>query len=101
MAIGQTFVFTSRDLRKPDGADVRFVSGQVVDIFPAMVEAAGNKDIWVLDGGDIAGQFLDAGLLNEIQLSVAPVALTGGAPLFFAPYRLNVVPGQPREEPPS
>lgn len=77
-----TFVFTTRDLPVPDGADVRFVSGSVADTLPAIRDAAGDGDIWVVGGGDLAGQFLDAGALDEIALSVAPVALTGGAPLF-------------------
>lgn len=76
------FVFTTRDLEAPEGADVRFVSGSVSDAFPAIREAAGDRDIWVVGGGDLAGQFYDAGLLDEIAISVAPVALTGGAPLF-------------------
>lgn len=75
------FVFTTRDLPVPEGADVRFLSGSVVDALPAIREAAGDGDIWVVGGGDLAGQFLDAGALDEIALSVAPVALTGGAPL--------------------
>lgn len=75
------FVFTTRDLPVPDGADVRFVSGPVAEALPAIREAAGDGDIWVVGGGDLAGQFLDAGALDEIALSVAPVALTGGAPL--------------------
>lgn len=77
-----TFVFTTRELPVPAGADVRFVSGPVVDALPAIREAAGDADIWVVGGGDLAGQFYDAGVLDEIALSVAPVALTGGAPLF-------------------
>jgi dihydrofolate reductase len=76
------FVFTSRTLPVPEGADVRFVSGAVSEALPAIREAAGDGDIWVLGGGDLAGQFLDAGALDEIALSVTPVALTGGAPLF-------------------
>ncbi|WP_207455022.1 dihydrofolate reductase family protein [Herbiconiux sp. SYSU D00978] len=76
------FVFTSRQLPKPEGADIRFVSGSVADVLPAIREAAGDGDIWVVGGGDLAGQFLDAGALDEIAISVAPVALTGGAPLF-------------------
>lgn len=76
-----TFVFTTRELPAPDGVDVRFVRGPVSDVMPAIMEAAGDGDVWVVGGGDLAGQFLDAGLLNEIALSVAPVALTGGAPL--------------------
>jgi dihydrofolate reductase len=76
-----TFVFTSRDLPRPDGADVRFVRGAVSDVLPELREAAGDGDIWVVGGGDLAGQFLDAGVLDEIAVSVAPVALGGGAPL--------------------
>lgn len=76
-----TFVFTTRALPTPVGADVRFVSGSVVDVLPAIRKAAGDGDIWVVGGGDIAGQFFDAGALDEIRLSVAPVALTAGAPL--------------------
>lgn len=77
-----TFVFSSRILPVPDGADVRFLSGSVADALPAIRAAAGDGDIWVVGGGDLAGQFLDAEALDEIRLSVAPVALTGGAPLF-------------------
>ena len=76
-----TFVFSTRDLPVPDGADVRLVSGAVADVLPEIRAAAGDGDIWVVGGGDLAGQFLDAGALDEIALSVAPVALTGGAPL--------------------
>lgn len=76
-----TFVFTTRDLPVPEGADIRFVRGPVADALPAIRDAAGDGDIWIVGGGDLAGQFLDAGELDEIALSIAPVALTGGAPL--------------------
>ena len=76
-----TFVFSTRALPVPAGADVRFVQGPVLDALPAIREAAAGGDIWVVGGGDLAGQFLDAGVLDEIALSVAPVALTGGAPM--------------------
>jgi dihydrofolate reductase len=76
-----TFVFTTRELPVPLGADIRFVSGTVDEALPAIRAAAGDGTIWVVGGGDLAGQFLDAQALDEIALSVAPVALTGGAPL--------------------
>ena len=76
-----TFVFTSRTLSVPEGADVRFVAGAVAEALPAIRAAAGEGDVWVVGGGELAGQFLDAGALDEIALSVAPAALTGGAPL--------------------
>jgi len=89
-----TFVFTTRELPVPDGADVRFVRGPVADALPAIREAAGDGDIWVVGGGELAGQFLDAGALDEIALSVAPAALTGGAPVLprrVEPDRLELV----------
>jgi dihydrofolate reductase len=80
-------VFTTRDLPVPAGADVRFVRGAVADALPLLRDLAGDGDGWVVGGGDLAGQFLDAGALDEIQLSVAPAALTGGAPVL--PRRLG------------
>lgn len=76
-----TFVFTSRELPVPAGADVRFLSGDVSAALPEIRAAAGGADIWVVGGGELAGQFLDADALDEIALSLAPVALDGGAPL--------------------
>jgi dihydrofolate reductase len=82
-----TFVFTTRALPVPEGADVRFVSGAVTDALPAIRSAAGDGDVWIVGGGELAGQFLDAGALDEIAVSIAPVLLTGGAPLL--PRRLE------------
>lgn len=76
-----TFVFTTRELDAPAGADVRFVSGAVAEHLPEMSTAAGGGHVWVQGGGDLAGQFLDAGALDEIVLSVAPVFLPEGRPL--------------------
>jgi len=88
-----TFVFTTRDLPVPDGADVRFVRGSVADALPAIREAAGDGDIWVVGGGDLAAQFFDAGALDELSISLAPATVTGGAPLFprtIGPDRLRL-----------
>ena len=82
-----TFVFTTRELPTPEGADIRFVRGSVAEHLPAIRAAAGDGDIWIVGGGDLAGQFLDIGALDTIAISVAPVALDGGAPLL--PRRLE------------
>lgn len=82
-----TFVFTTRELPVPRGADVRFVRGPVADVLPEIRAAAGERDVWVVGGGELAGQFLDAGALDRIAVSVAPVLLSGGAPLL--PRRLE------------
>ncbi len=76
-----TYVFTTRDLPVPDGADVRFVSGDVSTVLSQIREAAGDKNIWVLGGGELLGQFLDHGALDTLALTIAPAALAGGAAL--------------------
>jgi dihydrofolate reductase len=75
-----TWVMTTRDLPTVDG-DVRFGRGDVRAVHEAMTAAAGDGDLWVIGGGDLAGQFADAGLLDEIIVYLAPVTLGGGAPL--------------------
>lgn len=76
-----TWVFTHRSLAVPEGADIRLTSGDVADVHAEMVTAAGGKDLWVVGGGDLAGQFADAGLLDEVWVQYAPVTLGSGAPL--------------------
>lgn len=75
------WVFTSRSLARIPGADVRFASGAVRDSWEEIAASAGDKDVWIVGGGDLAGQFADAGILDEIRLSVAPVTLGSGRPL--------------------
>lgn len=76
-----TWVFTHREPPVVPGADIRFVSGDVAPVHAEMAEAAGGKDRWIVGGGELVGQFFDAGLLDRIVLSAAPVFLGGGAPL--------------------
>lgn len=76
-----TWVFTTRTLPSVAGADVRFVSGGVADHWPAISASADGRDVWVVGGGDLAGQFADAGLLDQIHVSVAPATLASGKPL--------------------
>lgn len=81
------WVFTHREPPAVPGADVRFVRGDVAPVHAAMAEAAGERGIWVVGGGELAGAFIDAGLLDRVVLGVAPVTLTAGAPLL--PRRLS------------
>ena len=75
------WVFTTRALRSVPGADIRFVRGDVAPVHQAMRAAAAGKNIWLVGGGDLVGQFHDAGLLDEIIVTVAPVTLGAGKPL--------------------
>jgi dihydrofolate reductase len=75
------WVFTSRILPEIEGADIRFVKGDVLPVHQEMMAAAANKNIWLVGGGDLVGQFYDRGLLDEVIVSIASVTLGSGAPL--------------------
>ena len=75
------WVFTTRSLPVAPGANIRFARGDVRPVHEEMREAAGAKVVWVVGGGEVAGPFLDAGLLDEVRVSFAPVTLGAGAPL--------------------
>jgi len=87
-----TWVFTHRELPRVQGADIRMVQGGVREVHAEMTLAAGNKNIWIVGGGDLAGQFHDAGLLDEAIIQVASVTLGKGRPLF--PRRVTSPPWQ-------
>lgn len=96
-----TWVFSHREQEPINGADLRFTSGDVVEVveeIEAVVEANASDDgadpdavLWVVGGGDLAGQFIDAGLLDEVIISYAPVTLGEGAPLLPRRCQLSLV----------
>jgi dihydrofolate reductase len=83
-----SWVVTSRDLPVPEEAGARLFSGAASELHPHLVAAADGKDVWVVGGGDLAGQFADVGLLDEVIMYVAPVTLGSGRPLL--PRRLEL-----------
>lgn len=97
--VAPVWVMTHRDLPLPrssaagsdsaaDAPDIRFSQAAIAQVHAEMRAAAGDRDLWVVGGGDLAGQFADAGLLDEIRVSVAPVVLGAGRPLL--PRRLDL-----------
>lgn len=90
-----TWVFSSRELPRIQNADVRFVSGDVRPVHEEMRAAARDKNIWLMGGGDLVGQFFDHKLLDEIIVSIASVTLGGGAPLL--PRKITAPPLKLRE----
>lgn len=76
------WVFTTRTLPTIEGADIRFVQGDVRAVHEAMRNIAGDKNIWIVGGGDLAGQFHDAGLLDELIVQIGSATLGSGKPLF-------------------
>ncbi len=88
------WVLSSRDLPVPEGegVDVRIENAKVTDLRDQMISAAGDRNLWVVGGGNVASQFADAGLLDEVLVTVVPVVLGAGKPLFD-----NRLPGGPME----
>jgi dihydrofolate reductase len=75
------WVFSTRSLPVVPGADIRFVRGPVAPVHREMMETAAGKNVWLVGGGDLVGQFHDAGLLDEVIVTLAPVTLGTGKPL--------------------
>jgi dihydrofolate reductase len=73
------WVFTHRTLPAVPGANIVLVHGDVAPVHEQMADAFGGKNVWLVGGGDLVGQFADRQLLEEIIVGVAPV--TSGAAL--------------------
>lgn len=77
----QTFVFTHRDVDVV-APSVTVFSGSPADHRATLEAAAGEKDVWVVGGGDLAAQFAEASMLDEMTVSYAPATVGSGRPLF-------------------
>jgi dihydrofolate reductase len=91
-----TWVFSSRTLPPVPGADVRFVRGDVRPVHEQMRAVAAGRNVWIVGGGELVGQFHDAGLLDELIVQVGSVTLGAGRPLLprriaFPPMKLTAV----------
>ena len=82
-----SWVFTHRQLPVP-AAGIELTSAPVRDVHEQLVAAAGGRNVWIVGGGDLVGQFADEGLLDEVLVTIAPVTLGAGAPLL--PRRLEL-----------
>lgn len=89
-----TWVITTRSLPGVPNADIRFAQGDIRPIHAAMRTVAGEKNLWIAGGGDLVGQFHDAGLLDEIIVQIGSVTLGSGKPLLprmIAPPALRLL----------
>ena len=59
-----------------------FVTGGIEAALEQARAAAGDKDVAVAGGANAIQQYLNAGLIDELQIHVAPVLLGGGVRLF-------------------
>jgi dihydrofolate reductase len=75
------FIVTHRPEEEPEGGAFTFVSGVEAAVERA-VEAAGDKDVHVMGGAEVIRQALEAGIVDELTIIIAPVILGAGKRLF-------------------
>jgi dihydrofolate reductase len=75
------FVVTHRPEEEPNTGEFTFVGG-FDEALQRARETAGGKDVAIGGGADVIRQGLDAGLIDELAIFVAPVVLGGGKALF-------------------
>jgi dihydrofolate reductase len=61
--------------------NVEFIA-DIIDFVKIQLLQSQGKDIWLIGGADIISIFLNAGMLDEIILSIHPIVLGKGIPLF-------------------
>lgn len=76
-----SWVLTHADLPALPGADIRWSSGEVAALRGDLLAAAGDRNVWIVGGGGVAGQFAAAGMLDDLLVTVMPVVLGGGPAL--------------------
>jgi dihydrofolate reductase len=60
---------------------VTFINGDVVQ-FAENLKSKDGKDVWIMGGGELLHSFMQERLVDEIIVTIAPVLLGGGIPLF-------------------
>lgn len=76
------WVFSHRTLPAITGADIHYVQGDVREHYTQMCAVAAGKNIWIAGGGELAAQFYDAGLLDQMIIQIGSVTLGSGRPVF-------------------
>ena len=78
---GPVFVLTHRPPNGGAGPRITFISGGIEEAVASAQSAAGDKDVGIF-GASLTQQCLNAQLLDEMVLHVAPVLVGGGVRLF-------------------
>jgi dihydrofolate reductase len=91
----RVFIVTHRP-RPPEtkegGTSYTFVTEGIEAALEQAQAAAGDKDIVVIGGANLARQYLDAGLLDEVQIHLVPVLLGRGVRLFDGTGQVALAP---------
>lgn len=76
----ETFVF-SNSLKEVESPNVKLITGDIVSFVQELKQTKG-KDIWFFGGSQLLTTFVNEGLIDEYWLSVHPLVLGSGKPLF-------------------
>jgi dihydrofolate reductase len=77
-----TWVLTHRDLPRISGGNITFAAEQdVAGLHEQLLAGAAGKNVWIVGGGDVAAQFADRGLIDELVVTIMPILLGSGKPL--------------------
>ncbi|MGE0215103.1 dihydrofolate reductase family protein [Mycolicibacterium sp.] len=76
-----SWVLTHRQGLVADGHPVQTFAGDVTELYPTLVSHAAGKHVWVVGGGNVAAQFVAAGLVDEMIVAYAPCTLGAGSRL--------------------
>lgn len=76
-----TYVVSRRYSNVTPNENVRFITEDIVSKISELKNEAG-KDVWLVGGGELTTILLNANLIDEMQLCVAPIILGQGIPLF-------------------
>ncbi|GAB3044476.1 dihydrofolate reductase family protein [Parafrigoribacterium mesophilum] len=77
-----TWVLTHRDLSRIPGGNITFTSeADIADLHRKLVDGADGKNVWIVGGGNVAAQFANLGLIDELVVTIMPIVLGSGKPL--------------------
>lgn len=93
---GKRVIVASRTLDAAAHPDVTVVRRDIEAFVAALKAEPSDRDIWLFGGGDLAGQLLQAGLLDRLEVALMPVLLMRGIPMLpiGAPRQLALVSAQ-------
>lgn len=82
---GEVFVYTRSPREAPEGVlPYRYVTGDIREVVREALEAAAGKNV-VVTGGTVPGLCVEAGMVDEIAVHVAPVLLGEGVRFYESP----------------
>lgn len=78
----RTIVLTHRPIENPLIPDMQTRAIEDFGAFAAELRRGAKGDVWIVGGGQIMAEFLAAGEVDSIEMSIVPVAIGAGIPMY-------------------